>query len=84
MFPSLYYGYAPAPLDLDPVLIDEHDLLHRVLEARWRQDRAALLLEGNFGDRAERLAERTEANVATASTSVPAPVASEEISVQFI
>jgi hypothetical protein len=33
--------------------------------------------------RADRLAERTDANVATASTSVPAPVASDEIVSQF-
>jgi hypothetical protein len=34
--------------------------------------------------RAERLAERTEANVATARTSVPAPVANDEIVAQSI
>jgi hypothetical protein len=57
----------------------EHDLLNRIVQPRLSEHRPPLLLQRDVGDRADRFEERTAANVATASTSVPAPVASEEI-----
>ena len=41
-----------------------------------------MLLQGDLCDRAERLEDRTAAKVAIANTSVPTPVANEEIVVQ--
>src|SRR5581483_6281225 len=41
-------GHAVAPLDADPVLVAEHDLLARIIEARLNQQRPALLLEGQL------------------------------------
>jgi hypothetical protein len=65
-------------------LVDEHELLQRIVEARGGEHRAALLLQRRLAMRAARFDERTAAKVATASTSVPAPVTNEEIVAQSV
>ncbi len=62
-----------------PVVIDEADLLRRVLWAGVEQQRAQPDVSACSDTRAARLAERVEENVAIASTSVPPAVASEAI-----
>ena len=63
----------------------KHDLLWRIFEAGRRKNRTEADFKGALGDTVpDRLAERTAEKVATASTSVPPAVASEEIVVQLV
>jgi len=76
------FHVCPAPADFSPVLIAPHHLLGWVLEARRRQQRPHPDLEAHSAVRAARLAERTEAYVASTSARVPPAVASDEIIAQ--
>jgi hypothetical protein len=90
----------PAALDGYPVPVGELDLLLRILQPRGHQQRTlagqqrplcdpggtvgAAILAARSALRADRFAERTDANVATASTKVPPAVASEATVVQSV
>ena len=75
---DLFHHRAPAA-DVDEVLVLPPDLLLLVLQARVRNSGRIPASSERSAVRAARLADRTDANVAAARTSVPAAVASDAI-----
>ena len=81
--PSEIWHMCAGPLEQRPVLVAPHDLLLDVLEPGRHEQRPDPDLHRVLGECGpQRFEERTAANVATASTSVPPAVASDAIVVQ--